>query len=160
VGEVIREDLDRVTPRLPLTTAIRVLAYRFLLLRVDRDDRDSPRQALDRSTVDVHELRVSIGVTATLFDSRCSLQRVASCRQQLAHLVRPHRVTPASQLGSQNPDALQGPPQRRLGTAPCRRLDERLQGRNEVGIFLLERLPTCSPTPIYDDVHRHACTNL
>jgi hypothetical protein len=86
--------------------------------------------------VDVLELRVAIGVPASLSSLARPLQAVAHLVKQVADLLRTDRMALRVQLGGKLAQALARPAQRRLGVAARHRLDERFEIGHERRIFL------------------------
>jgi hypothetical protein len=65
-GEVVTLDMQRFLRRQPLPTLVFVVADEFLLLGVDRDDRQPFAQVLLDFGADVSELRVPVGMICSL----------------------------------------------------------------------------------------------
>src|ERR1017187_2589091 len=64
-GEIVTLNLDGLFGRQPLLAGIVVIAQKFLLLGIDRHDRDALPQTLFHRGIDVPELRIAIGVIPT-----------------------------------------------------------------------------------------------
>jgi hypothetical protein len=84
--------------------------------------------------VDVPELPVTIRMPGTLFRLAIRLQAVSQPIQQLAHQPIAGSMLPRRQLPGQQPRALAGPPQGRLGIPPTHRIDQGLQRRPQARI--------------------------
>ena len=76
VEEIVRVDLDRLTPRPPHAARVLVVADQLLLLCIDADHRLVPTQIASHSSVDVLELGISVAMLGALADLRVALQVV------------------------------------------------------------------------------------
>ena len=138
-----------------------MLADQLLFLRIDRDDWDSASDEVECTRVDVLELRVAIGVALAFFDPRVSLQRVIACREQIGDLGRAHGMAQAREFGRKGLRTLRGPPQRRLGVASGRWIDQGFEGGHHPRILLFERLSTCARPAVSNDIiERHSCADF
>jgi len=127
-GEVVDVNQIGLVLRLPLASPVFEVADQLLLLRVDRDDRNAPVDAVLRLRIDVLELRVAIRMLGALYGLVRRLEAVAVIAQQLGHrpVTDPNAVL-MEQLAGQHLRALACPPQRRLRVTPSDRIDELLQ---------------------------------
>src|SRR5262245_35544431 len=111
----------------PLATIVLEITDQFLALSVDRDDRLSSAEEVDRLRVDVTKLCVAIdGVTAFPCLAVC-LQAVVHPAQQMANNRRANLVPLLPQLFGEITQAPAGPQQHSHGVTARRWLNHSLQ---------------------------------
>ena len=144
----------------PLLAAIVVGAHQFLLLRVDRNDRDpSPQRLRDRG-VDMAELRVPVGMVIAFLRLPIALQPVVLVVQEGGQCHMADRMVVRGQLRRQGPRALTDPAQRRLGVPPRIGIDQPVHGREQARIARRDRPAACARTTDPTDPGRRAIGNL
>src|SRR6266540_5289475 len=114
IDEVVNENPDRVSNRLPFASVVLEVADQFLLLRVDRDDRIEAREKRRRLRVDVLELRVPIDVLFSFAHLGVGVQTVAEVPKPAPNRVGRYLVPHSSEFGCELSSALAGPAEWRL----------------------------------------------
>jgi hypothetical protein len=118
----------------PGAAAILERADQFLLLGVDRDRRlPMPLRSLD-GLGNVAELRIPIRMLPAFAGLDVALQRVTQPVQQIGDDGMADGVAECLQRDRQRPDTLATPPQRRVGVAGRRRLHQRIEVAQQIGI--------------------------
>jgi len=116
----------RLTLRTVLPDGVLEVADQLLLLGVDRDRRLARCQRRRHLLIDVAELRIVIGVVATLAGLAVGLQAVAKPAQQIAHRVVSDPVPQRLQSRRQIAQALGRPQQWRLAAGVSRIFQKRV----------------------------------
>ena len=123
---------------LPFDTGVPEVADEFLLLRIDRDERNATLARVLRLRVDVLELRVAIGMLRALDGLLRRLEAVAQLAEQLADgLVADSNAVAVKELARQDDGALRRPAEGRFRVAPRGRIDELLQRRQQLWMHIL-----------------------
>src|SRR6516165_552342 len=140
-------DLLRVALGAVFAPVVAEIADQFLFLGVDGNHRLLFGQRRGHLGVDVAELRVPIGVAVALGGLAVALQTVTRLIEQVGDQSATDLVTLRLQRLRQPAHALAGPPQRRLGITACRRLDQRLEIREQRRILGDRSLAPSSRSP-------------
>jgi len=149
--------------RRPFGAPVGVVADQFLLLGVHADHRLAVVGEGDGHVVQVAELGVTVGVLAALGDLGIGLQRVAQLVQQPQHRARRHLEAFAQQFRGQLGGGLRRPAQQRHRVAPGLGMDQLVQGFEQPGLLLGQRLvATAGSTQAVGGLHSrcHLCHRL
>jgi hypothetical protein len=119
-----------------LPTGIVVVSDEFLLLGVDRDDRDALPQASFYRDVDVPKLRIPIGVIRTLFGLAIALQAIVQVVKNLRDLHMADRMVLLAQFLGDGPRTFANPSQRRLRIAARLLINQPFQRLHQTRIGL------------------------
>src|SRR5262245_14394697 len=143
----------------PLATIVLEITDQFLALSVDRDDRLSSAEEVDRLRVDVTKLCVAIDVVAAFPCLAVCLQAVVHPAQQIANNRRANLVPLRPQLFGEITQAPAGPQQHSHGVAARRRLNQSLQVTQQR--WILKGFPFASATRLTDTSgRRHIIANV
>ena len=140
-------DRLRVTLGPILPAVVLEVSDQFLLLRVDGDHRLACRQRLLHLSIDIAELGVPVGMAGAFRGLAIALQAEPALPENRAHQRMADRVALGLKRCREPAQALARPAQRRLRIAPRRRLDQRLQIRNQRGILGNRRLAPPAQAP-------------
>src|SRR5467141_390174 len=145
--EVVDPDFFRVALGAIFAPVVAEIADQFLFLGVDGDHWLPFGQRRGHLGVDVAELRIPVGVAVALGGLAVALQTVTRLVEQVGDQGATDLVTLRLQRLRQAAHALAGPPQRRLGITACRRLDQRLEIREQCRILGDRSLAPSSRSP-------------
>src|SRR6202045_1214286 len=129
--EVMDPDFFRVALGAIFASVVAEIADPFLFLGIDGDHRLLFGQRRGHLGVDLAELRIPVGVAVALRGLAVALQTVTRLVEQVGDQSAADLVTLRLQRLRQAAHALAGPPQRQLGITACRRLDQRLEIREQ-----------------------------
>lgn len=120
----------------------------FLLLRVDRDRRLAATLAGHHAAIDVLELAVAVGMLTTLTRLSVGLQTVAQARQHPTHRRGTGAEPPVAQAAGQTSRALAGPTQGMGRGTAGGRLDEPVEGVEQLRLRLAVRFASAAFTSL------------
>jgi len=139
--EIVALHAPGLLRRPPFLAGVRIVADQFLLLGVDRQDREAGRQGLLDAGVEMPKLGIPIGMVCALLGLARALQTVVLVMQELRHLHVTDRMPLAPQLRRQGPRALADPAQRGFRIAPRVGFNQVVQCAQQVRIMNRHRLP-------------------
>src|SRR5262249_58372251 len=122
IDEVVNENPDWISNRLPFASVVLEVTDQFLLLCVDRDDRIATYEKRRRLRIDVLELCVPIDVLFPFVHLGVGMQAVAKVPESVPNRTWRNLVPHPIQFGSELSSALAGPAESRLWVAPRERL--------------------------------------
>jgi hypothetical protein len=122
--------------RVPFTPAVLEIPEDFLLFGIDRNRRVVPILETSHLVVDVLKLSVAVRVLRSFTRFAVTLQAVIGRVQQPSHRRIADRMALIGQFAGQGPRALAGPAQWRFGITARDRINQSLECRQQLGIFL------------------------
>src|SRR3974390_921616 len=147
VLEIVAANLDRPAVGLVLTADRLEITDQLALLGVHRDRPISPREGRPAGLVDVHELRVAIGMILALPGLSVRVQPKPQRPQQLPRTPIGDLMTRLHQRNRELPQALRGPPQRRLRIPARIRIHEPFEILEQRRINDRQPRPARAPPP-------------
>jgi len=140
----MRVDLQRLAFRAILLANIRLLSKCFFLFCIDRNRRAASSLARSNTSGDVFKLGVAVGVIGTFACLAIALQRVSQRPKYVRDLCSSDAVALRNKLALQVAQALARPAQRRLRIASLCRLDETINGIDQIMLRGFEGLATAT----------------
>lgn len=144
--EIMPADLAGLFGGQPLLASIVVVAHEFLLLGIDRNDRQPCGQAPLHAGVDVTELGVEVGMIVPFLCLAVALQAIVLRVEELGHLDIADGMSLLGELCGQRSRALADPPQRSLRVPTGRAVNQVFQGAQQTRIRFRELLAARSGT--------------
>ena len=144
--EIVALHAEGLLRRAPLLAGVRVVADQFLLLGVDRQDRQPGRQGPLDAGVDMAKLGIPVGMIRPLLGLARALKTVVLVVEELGDLHVTDRMTLAAQLRRQGPRAFADPAQRGFRIAPRVGFNQAVQRDQQLRIVNRHRLAPRSST--------------